>query len=292
MSFLDSGPRLDYSPAHILRRQPAGWLGLRAECVELLEPETYAYDFQADWHLLIAPELSHRDDGETALEGLPKSHLRELTRKLTLVPAGSKFCGWQKPRVLSKVTLFYIDPRGPLLNPMLRFDEIEFKPRLFFFDADLWSTALKLKEQIDTGDASSGLYAEALGAVLCHELVRLNGVSIEAPRRGGLAAWQRKRVAEYVEAHLDARISVAEFAALVRLSPFHFARAFKQTFGMPPHRYHVTRRIEAAKVLLENTETPITEIALDLGLADTSALSAGFRRVTGMSPNEYRRGSG
>jgi AraC family transcriptional regulator len=284
-----SSPRIDFSPAHIMKRHPANWLGLEAESVELTEPQTYEYDFQAPCHLLIAPELSHRYDGETALEGLPKSNLRDLTRKLTFVPAGSRFRGWQKPRVLSRVNFFYIDPRGPLLDPELRFGETEFKPRLFFFDADLWGTALKLKAQIATQDASAGLYAEALGAVLCHELIRSNGAPIERPRRGGLAPWQQNRIADYIEAELDARISIATMAEMVHLSPYHFSRAFKRSFGVPPHRYHMTRRVEAAKNLLGETQTSVTEIALQLGFSEASSLSAGFRRLIGVSPSEYRR---
>ncbi len=284
-----SSPRIDFAPAHIVKRRPANWLGVEAETVELTEPQTYEYDFQAPYHLLIAPELSHRYDGETVLEGLPKSNLRDLTRKLTFVPAGSRFRGWQKPRVLSRVNFFYIDPRGPLLDPELHFGETEFKPRLFFFDTDLWGTALKLKAQIATEDASSGLYAEALGAVLCHELIRFNGAAIERPRRGGLAPWQQKRIADYVEVQLDAPISIAQMAEMVHLSPYHFSRAFKRSFGVPPHRYHMTRRIEAAKNLLGGTEAPVTEIALQLGFSEASSLSAGFRRLIGVSPSEYRR---
>lgn len=294
MSSLAAGfsfPRIDYFPSHIVKRRPANWLGLEAESVELTEPQTYAYDFQAPCHLLIAPELSQRFDGETTLDGLPKSSRRDLTAKMTFVPAGSRFRGWQKPRVLSKVSFFYIDPRGPLLDPNLRFGETAFRPRLFFFDADLWETALKLKAQIARQDASSGLYAEALGAVLCHELIRLDGAPIDVPRSGGLALWQQKRVADYIEAQLARRISIAEMAALVRLSPYHFARAFRRSFGAPPHRYHMARRVEAAKNLL-STATPVSEIALRLGFSEASSLSAGFRRLAGVSPSEYRRGLG
>jgi AraC family transcriptional regulator len=112
-------------------------------------------------------------------------------------------------------------------------------------------TALKLKAQIAAKNASAGLYAEALGAVLCHELIRLNGmpISVEPRRRGGLAHWQQKRVADFIESQLNASISIAEMAELVHLNPYHFSRAFKQSFGMPPRRYHMARRMEAAKHL-------------------------------------------
>jgi hypothetical protein len=94
-------------------------------------------------------ERGERYDGETFVEGLPRSTLRDFTHKLSIVPAGQEFRGWQKPRALLRVTFFYIDPRGPLVDPALRFGEIELKPRLFVCDRDLFETALKLKSQVE-----------------------------------------------------------------------------------------------------------------------------------------------
>ncbi|MDB5605831.1 MAG: hypothetical protein JWP25_2731, partial [Bradyrhizobium sp.] len=113
----------------------------------------FEYGFRAPWHLLIAAEVAERDDGETFVEGLPRSTLRNFTHKLTFVPAGHDFRGWQKPRALTRITYFYIDPCWPLADPALRFEEIEFKPRLFFFDSALWQTALKLKSLIENSDS-------------------------------------------------------------------------------------------------------------------------------------------
>lgn len=107
--------------------------------------------------------------------------------------------------------------------------------------------------------------------------------------RGGLSGWQQKRVSDYIDAHLGEAVRLAALAELVDLSPFHFARAFKQSFGVPPHRYHVGRRIARAKELLDGGSQSVTEIARDLGFAETSSFSATFRRVTGTSPMGYRR---
>jgi AraC-like DNA-binding protein len=122
------------------------------------------------------------------------------------------------------------------------------------------------------------------GPVKLHDAVRLQRVTA----RGGLAGWQRKRVLEYIEEHLSETITLSMLSALAQLSPYHFARAFKKTLGVPPHRYHMNRRVERAKVLLAGRS--VTEVALAVGYAETSSFSSGFRRATGMSPTEFRRG--
>jgi AraC family transcriptional regulator len=251
----------------------------------------FEYGFRAPWHLLIAAEVAERDDGETFVEGLPRSTLRNFARKLTFVPAGHDFRGWQKPRALTRTTYFYIDPCWPLVDPALRFEEIEFKPRLFFFDSDLWQTALKLKSLIANSDSMTRQYGEVLGIALTHEVVRINSdaASRGPTRRGGLACWQQKRVTAYIEEHVADDIPLATLAGLARLSPFHFCRSFKEAFGMPPRRYHANRRIERAKQLLTNRGLSVMAIALEVGFSDTSTFTAAFHRLTGQTPSRYRR---
>jgi len=288
---LESRSIVDFSPSEIVRRHSAAWSGLHVETVQVMRHTPFEYGFRAPCHLLIALELGERLDGETVVEGLPRSTLRDFTHKLTFVPAGHDFRSWQKPRVLTRVTHFYIDPREPLADPALRFGEIEFKPRLFFYDRDLRETALKFKSQVENPGSMPRLYAEALGIVLTHELVRINsGAARREPvNRGGLAPWQQKRVAAYIEERVANDIPLATLAELARLSPYHFCRSFKRTFGMPPHRYHAIRRIERAKQLLADRQLSVTTIALDVGFSDTSRFSAAFHRLTGQTPSCYRR---
>ncbi len=289
--FLEGRSLVDYSPAEIIRRHSAAWSGMLVETVQVMQHKPFEYGFRAPCHLLIAAELAERYDGETFVEGLPRSTLRDFTRKLTFVPAGHDFRGSQRPRALTRTTFFYIDPRGPLTDPALRFGEIEFKPRLFFYDRGLWETALKLKSLVENPGSMQRQYAEALGIVLTHELVRING---EAARRGpvnrgGLARWQQKQVAAYIEEHVADDIPLATLAELARLSPYHFSRSFKRSFGMPPHRYHARRRIERAKQLLANRELSVTAIALEIGFSETSTFTAAFHKLTGQTPSRYRR---
>jgi AraC family transcriptional regulator len=280
-----------FSPPDMVRRRFAVWEGLKGDSIEMTRLEHFEYGVRSPYHILIAAERGAREAGETVIEGLQKSTQREFSRKLTFIPAGHEFRGWQDPRVLGRCTYLYIDPAGPLVDPELRFSEIEFTPRLFFFDRDIWETALKLKTQIEN-PTSSG-YAEALGGVLAHEIMRMHsGLSVTPVLRGGLAGWQKKRLTEYIDEHLNENISLRELAAIAQLSPYHFARAFKQSFGAPPHRYHMNRRMERAKAMLEIPARSVTEVGMMLGFAETSSFTTSFRRSVGVTPSDYRRSVG
>jgi AraC family transcriptional regulator len=73
------------------------------------------------------------------------------------------------------------------------------------------------------------------------------------------------------------------------LSPYHFARTFKQSIGLPPHRYLTSRRIEKAKNLLAKPTMSVTEIGLGLGFSEISSFTTAFRKYAGLTPTEYRR---
>jgi AraC family transcriptional regulator len=187
---------------------------------------------------------------------------------------------------------FYFDPAKLNIHSGMGIAEVSAAPRLLFEDETLWHTALKLKTLIESPASADQLYFETLGTLLVHELVRLNrGVPSIQPRvRGGLAPWQQRIVTAYIEEHLNERIPLATLAKLVRLSsPYHFCRAFKQSFGMPPHRYHCYRRMEHAKLLLAKRAVSVTNIGLAVGFGSPNAFATAFRKVTGLSPTDYRR---
>ena len=84
-------------------------------------------------------------------------------------------------------------------------------------------------------------------------------------------------------------LDVAALAAAASLSRAHFIRSFRDAFGETPHRYLQRRRIERAMALLRNTDTPVTEICLDVGFTSLGTFSRTFRDVLGTSPRAYRR---
>jgi AraC family transcriptional regulator len=281
---------VEISPPDIARRRLAHWGAIQADNVRITRRETFEYSFQARRHLLIAYERAERHDGETLIEGLPKSTLREFNCKLSFVPAGHRLYGWQAPRVLTRVTYFYIDLQNPLFDPESGITAT-ISPRLFFFDQAVWDTALKLQGEVGNSDPGSRQYAEALSLVLMHELNSLERTPSQAvrPLSGGLPAWQRKRLVEFIDEHLAEEVSLATLAELVNLSLFHFARAFKQSFGVPPHRYHSARRMDRARSLLLRPALSVTQIGMQTGFRETSSFTRAFRRFTGLTPTEYRR---
>jgi AraC family transcriptional regulator len=290
--FRSSPPSLvDFSPPDIAHRRLTTWGAIQADNVRITRRETFEYGFQERRHLLVAYERAERDDGETLIEGLPKSTLREFNSKLSLVPAGHRFYGWQKPRVLTRVTYFYINLPDRLFGRGSGISCPTISPRLFFFDQAIWDTALKLKAEVGNSAPWSREYAEALSLVLMHEIMRLERAPSAAPTplRGGLPVWQQKRVVEFIEEHLAEEISLAALAELADLSLYHFARAFTQSFGVPPHRYHMARRMDRARSLLQRPALSVTQIGAQIGFRETSSFTRAFRRFTGLAPTEYRR---
>jgi AraC-like DNA-binding protein len=147
-----------------------------------------------------------------------------------------------------------------------------------------------LAEELSVPGIYSQLYAETLTLALLIDLLRHQ----DAPRhiasiKGGLAAWQLRRVEEMVHDRLAEDLSLAELARVADLSKSHFARAFRRSTGLPPHQYQLTARIERAKHLLRRSDLTLTRIGSDCGFKEQSQFIRAFRRLVGISPGTWRR---
>jgi transcriptional regulator GlxA family with amidase domain len=107
--------------------------------------------------------------------------------------------------------------------------------------------------------------------------------------KGGLAPWQILRISSFMASNLARNLSGQELAGVVRLSPGHFCRAFKVSFGVPPHTYLRNHRLAAAQGLMMTTDDSLAEIAIECGFTDQSHLCHLFRRSVGLSPAAWRR---
>jgi transcriptional regulator GlxA family with amidase domain len=110
-------------------------------------------------------------------------------------------------------------------------------------------------------------------------------------KRGGLAPWQVRRVAEVIRENLDGNIHLCDLARECGLSVSHFTRTFRKSFGMSPYRWLLERRIDRSKELLVTSDLPIADIAVRSGFSDQTAFTRAFGRIVGDSPGRWRRAS-
>jgi AraC family transcriptional regulator len=109
------------------------------------------------------------------------------------------------------------------------------------------------------------------------------------PRGTLLAPWRVKKIDRFIAENLDRKLSLEVLAPLVRLSCSHFARACRNTFGLPLRQLVLRRRIERAQALMRDTLTPLSQVALACGFADQAHFSRLFRQTVGTTPRQWRR---
>jgi AraC family transcriptional regulator len=140
--------------------------------------------------------------------------------------------------------------------------------------------------------ASKIFLDHVLQAMNCHFVCSYASVKPSALKfRGGLSPWQMRRATELLEAHLDGNIPLQQVAEACELSVSHFARAFKTTFGRPPYKWLTDRRVDRARDLMMKSRLPLADIAIQCGFADQSALNRSFKRIHGVTPGIWRRGT-
>jgi AraC family transcriptional regulator len=148
----------------------------------------------------------------------------------------------------------------------------------------------ELKEESASGKLLVESLALALAAHLGHAYSGVvTKVSPDTLRAGALDGPRLQRVLAYINDNPEAELTVAELASVACLSRFHFARAFREATGHPPHRYVSAKRLERARRLLNETHESLAEIALYSCFSSQANFTRAFRRATGMSPGEYRR---
>lgn len=158
-------------------------------------------------------------------------------------------------------------------------------------DQTMYDVGRVVVRLFDDSDATNTHFVDCLfEAVAAHLNRKYLGMQVTSPDRfGRLARWQERRCKDLMLCNIHESFSQAELAKECRLSSSHFARAFKQTVGSPPHRWLLEQRVRMAKGLLATSRESISDIALGMGFSDQSRFTRVFSRVTGATPGAWRR---
>ena len=161
-------------------------------------------------------------------------------------------------------------------------------------DPAIYALISSLLPALMAPEAVFGLFVDhVLLAVLAHIGRTYGGMDVaQAASRGKLAPWQERRAKEVLEAESNSGLRLAMAADACGLSASHFARAFKQSTGQPPHRWLLHRRVDRAKQFMSDTHATLAETALACGFADQSHFNRVFEQIVGVPPGTWRRRSG
>ena len=147
-----------------------------------------------------------------------------------------------------------------------------------------------LHAELQRGAPAGRLFGEQVGDAIGMLLARQYAtVKVGAYGIGGRISPKRlKQVLDYIEAHLDQQTHLSDLAQAASMSPFYFARLFKNSMGVSPHKYVTMRRIERAKKLLHRSDMSVLEIGIRVGYQDAKHFRVMFRLGVGVSPSEFR----
>jgi len=183
-------------------------------------------------------------------------------------------------------TVVFISPRlaAALPAPALA------APMVGFSHPWLTRSLLELEGATAHGDSLSALIAEGWAIQALAHIARLAGAATRGvAREGGLAPWQLRRAKQMLSADLGAGVRLESIADACGISVAHLIRAFRRSTGVPPQRWRLHRRVDAARDLLLNSPHPVAEVAIACGFSDQSHFTHVFKRLAGASPAAFRR---
>jgi AraC family transcriptional regulator len=283
--------RLDVLPV-----QPAAtsrlmrWSGIRAE--HFRDTPDFELDLPGQTHHLLSLYLRPPEEMGLRTDGLDW-HGGPPPGSILILPAGrSRRAYWRgpgesihihlDPELISQVAAAACD-----LDP----GRVELPAEGALIHPQIQGTILAIDGELASGGAGGRLLTDSLGNILAVHLIRhaMAGERPDQHPRGGLPKHKLRAVLEYIEEHVGSELALDNLAAVTHLSPYHFARMFKASTGLPPHQYLIRRRVERAKTLLRSgDDLSLAEVAARTGFWDQGHFTRHFRRLVGVTPKRFR----
>lgn len=210
--------------------------------------------------------------------------------KLCVLPAGHR-SRWRIEGML-QIFHLYVSPEALAFQAAMRFGAAFSGEELMDLTfADDPEAAMIVRGGIlplAWADGADRMALSSACQALLHRLLRHRRPTGTRRLRGGLSPTSRRRVADHIEAHLSDPLTLELLAGEAGLSTFHFAKMFRASFGVAPHRYVVLRRIERAKDHLADGCHGLAGIASACGFSSPSHFNRAFRQATGTTPATWR----
>jgi len=267
-----------------------GWKGMQAARYRK-NAATVEFGASATMHMLVltiqpAEKMDLRCEGVGRDIPLPPG-------SIMVVPAGSSVLArWQgsldvldvllEPSLVARIATesFEFDPTRTVVPPVVGLNVPELRSAMLAVDAELRA-----------GGVGGPLMAESLANILAVHLIRHTMGARRLPVSADCVLPRQKlrTVIEYIMENLEGSPTLEQIAAVVHISPYHFARQFKAATGFAPHQYVIARRVERAQQLLRaDGELGLAEVALRVGFSDQSKFSLHFKRIVGVTPGRFR----
>ena len=263
------------------------WSGVKVGHVRMFPGE--ATNKQLNRHHIYIP-LAGSYEASMLMAGGHLVHSRRTVGQASIVPVGKQYSAFWRDE-LEDIAI-HLDPDfvARRARELVQTDRIELIADCEVTDPLVHQIGRSLAAEIDAGAPSGSIYAESLVTTLVAHMLRHYSSAGERFQHhlGGLPKHKLRRVTEFIEENLEHDLTLAEIAEIAELSPFHFARSFKQATGSTPIQYLTLRRIDLAKRLLVESALPIVEIGLRAGFKNQSHFTTLFRKITAMTPKAYR----
>ncbi|GBE94437.1 AraC family transcriptional regulator [Nostoc cycadae] len=186
-----------------------------------------------------------------------------------------------EPAFFNRIILESVDLQG-----------VELRPYFAAPEPLIQHIALALKSELESDGTGSQLYIESLKTTLCIHLLKHHSIASDKipqfSNHKGLSPRKLRQAISYIHENLERDLTLAEIAAVVGMSMYHFSRLFKQSTGFAPHQYVLNSRIAKAKKLLSATEKSIEQISEQVGFQSQSHFTNVFRKFMGITPKAYR----